>query len=465
MEGITGYRKIGLQGMLLFLLLMTLAACSASSVNWNNLKFWQSQKLGATMDDKAVNRFVAKIRVQPGNPESHYLLASYYQERGYYREAIAEYEKVIAIDPSNVKAYNGKGICHDQLGEHRDAALSFEQAISLNGNLDYLWNNLCYSFLLQEKHEEAISACRKALALNERNNRIRNNLALAYALAGQDNQAFREFQTAGNGDQVYAHLKMGAVYYDKALFGRAAEHYRAAVKLNPTSDSAKKGLEASLALMKVAEAAQRDANKTAESNVTKGDSPADSAVAPNAVVDKAEADRQFRFARKLYEKGLFEEAKRHFQKALMANPDLACARRGGAAAEALARIAEVPSRNEAYEKTNGGEISDSVNTDIFRQAGIEVSNGNGKNHMARDIGKYLKTKGFNVVRLTNARNFNHARGSIYYQKDYRDVADEIAEKIPEISIRQEMKQSVRPNVKVKVVLGKDLVANGQAYCN
>jgi hypothetical protein len=35
--------------------------------NWANLKFWSKNKQTA-MDEKDVNRFVAKIRIRPGNP-------------------------------------------------------------------------------------------------------------------------------------------------------------------------------------------------------------------------------------------------------------------------------------------------------------------------------------------------------------------------------------------------------------
>ncbi len=465
MKGKTKYRKVSLQGKLLIFILMTITACSPANVNWNSLKFWQSPKQGVAMDDKAVSRFVAKIRAQPGNPESHYLLAAYYQERGRYREAIAEFEKVISIAPTYVKAYNGKGICLDQIGGHQEAVASFEQAIALNGNLDYLWNNLCYSFLLQKKHEEAISACRKALALNEKNNRIRNNLALAYAMAGRYDQARREFQTAGNGDQVYAHLKMGAVYYDKALFELAVEEYRAALVLNPESDRAKRGLGTSLELLKIAEAANEHSVQTAENRGTTEEIRIVYHAAPPVVMDEAKAARQYQVARKLYEKGLFEEAGEHFHQALQFNPMLTGARKGLAASDALARIAEVPSRNDVAARAGVGEINEVLAAAFYRDIGIEISNGNGKRHMARDIGKYLKFRGFRVVRLTNAGHYNHAKGRIYYEKDYRAVADEIAAKIPELSILQEMKRSVRPNVKVKVVLGKDLITGNRNYRN
>src|SRR5512136_2618890 len=61
-------------------------------------------KSGGPQDDSDLLAFVSSIRPHPGNPDSHYLLAGYYQERGRHREAVEEFKKVLAIDPRYVKA-------------------------------------------------------------------------------------------------------------------------------------------------------------------------------------------------------------------------------------------------------------------------------------------------------------------------------------------------------------------------
>ena len=98
-----------------------------------------------------------------------------------------------------------------------------------------------------------------------------------------------------------------------------------------------------------------------------------------------------------------------------------------------------------------------------RTIGIEISNGNGASHMARDIAEYLKAKGFNVVRLTNADNFNHAEGSIVFEKEYEELAGKIAGAIPHIKDVKQTGKLDRPNVKVKIVVGKDLVSHREEF--
>jgi tetratricopeptide (TPR) repeat protein len=314
---------------LLVFFYMTISSCSMFNSNWANLKFWSKGNQSA-MDEKDVNRFVAKIRIRPGNPESHYLLACYHQERGKHQEAISEFAKVLFIDSSHVKAYNGKGISHDRIGEYAKAEESYRLALSLDPKLDYVWNNLGYSYVLRGEYAEAVVAFRKALDLNEKEGRVRNNLAMAYAMTGDYDTASREFEQAGGADRSYPHLKMASVYYEKAMFRQAIDSYRAALALNPSSDAAKKGLEASEGLLQIAEAAvahKEMEQKLAlqEDNLT---DPVIAGVIASAQKDETSALENYQAAVHLYEKGAFQEAKKHFTLAVAGNPSLASPRKG-----------------------------------------------------------------------------------------------------------------------------------------
>jgi len=441
---------------------MTISSCSMFNSNWANLKFWSKGNQSA-MDEKDVNRFVAKIRIRPGNPESHYLLACYHQERGKHQEAISEFAKVLFIDSSHVKAWNGKGISHDRLGEYAMAEESYRTAISLDPKLDYVWNNLGYSYVLRGEYAEAVNAFRKALDLNEKEGRIRNNLAMAYAMTGDYETASREFEQAGGADRSYPHLKMASVYYEKAMFRQAIDSYRSALALNPSSDAAKKGLEASEGLLQIAEAAV--AHKEMEQKLALQEDdltdPVISGVVAAAQKDETSALENYQAAVRLYDKGAFQEAKRQFTLALSENPSLASARKGLIASEALARISDAAPVSRQPVDTLKEMASGTSRKG--RTIGIEVSNGNGASHMARDIAEYLKAKGFTVVRLTNADNFNHAEGSIVFEKEYEELAGRIAGAIPHIKDVKQTGKMDRPNVKVKVVVGKDLVSHREEF--
>ena len=88
---------------------------------------------------------------------------------------------------------------------------------------------------------------------------------------------------------------------------------------------------------------------------------------------------------------------------------------------------------------------------------IEISNGNGVNNMARMVGDYLERKGFRVTRLTNANDFDYAETKIFYQKEYHHSADQVAEQLPVFQSKEQTERFDRANIKMKILIGKDLV--------
>ena len=170
--------------------------------------------------------------------------------------------------------------------------------------------------------------------------------------------------------------------------------------------------------------------------------PIVAAAIASAQKDEARALENYKAAVRLYEKGAFTEAKKQFTLALSENPSLASARKGLIASEALVRISEA-----SIVKRDPVDTLKEIAAGVSRKSGtigIEVSNGNGATHMARDIAEYLRAKGFKVVRLTNADNFNHAEGSIVYEKEHEELAGRIAGAIPQITDVSRPASSIGP---------------------
>lgn len=449
---------------LLVFFFMGVSSCTTFMPNGTNLKVGSKGKPSG-MKEQDVNRFVGNIRVRPGNPDSHYLLGCYYQERGKHREAISEFEKVIFIDPSRVKAYNGKGISHDRLGEYAKAAESYRLALSLNPRLDYVWNNLGYSHMLRGDYVEALGAFRNALELNDKEEMIRKNMAMALAMTGDHEKAFSEFERVGGSDRSYPYLKMASAYFEKAMFRQAIDSYRAALTLNPSSDGAKRGLEASNKLLEIAEAAathkeEMEGRHALQEEENKADSASRGVIA-STQNNESKALENYKTAVRFYEKGVFNEARKYFALAVTENPSFVSARKGLIASESLAKIAEASSvSKDPVDALKEIAESASRKNNVI---GIEISNGNGARHMARDMAKYLKAKGFTVVRLTNARHFNYAEGRIIFEKEYKKLATNIASAIPHIKDVKQTAQLGRPNVKVKVLVGKNMLSHRLDY--
>jgi len=89
---------------------------------------------------------------------------------------------------------------------------------------------------------------------------------------------------------------------------------------------------------------------------------------------------------------------------------------------------------------------------------IEISNGNGVSSMARQMGDYLTQKGFNVVRYTNADSFEHSTTRVYFRKEGLETTLALQSELPEIQELNEVAKLDRPRLKVKMVMGRDLIA-------
>ena len=212
---------------------------------------------------KEIREFFTTVREPRGNPESHYLLAKFYQERGKHRQAISEFEKVLYIDPGYVKAYNGLGISYDLQGDFPNAVQAYQEALKIDPNSDYIQNNLGYSLLMQGNIEEAIASFNKAIALNDKKEIYHNNLGLAYARKGEAALALNEFKFSA--DEAQSHYLLANVFYEKGLYNQAKEQFSSALNLNPDMEKARTKMAAAESLAKISDVGEKKAYKmTAE---------------------------------------------------------------------------------------------------------------------------------------------------------------------------------------------------------
>jgi tetratricopeptide (TPR) repeat protein len=441
-------------------------------------------KFGGSNEDSDLAEFFSTIRPRPGNPDSHYLLAGYFQQRGQHREAIVEFKKVISIDPKYVKAYNGLGVSYDFLSEFGNALLSYETAISLDPAQAYLHNNLGYSWLMQENPDRAISAFQKAISLNPQEPRFHNNLACAYAEKAHFQLAMEEFLRGG--DEAQAHFNMAEVYFQKGIYAEAGKNYTAALQLNPSKTLARTGAKAAETLASILGKTQKisapragavipESPKVEEKKAEKENSvtaeyglPMESQVAQTAgdvgsVLNKPEIP-----VISLTSLEMGKENKKEAQASKGPEPattyaaDSNAAGNGKELAEwnyemkmALLQGKAIPIELGAPESS---QKTVTARKKEFRQnVGIEVSNGNGVNEMAKRVGLYLGKAGYPVIRLTNSKPFNTSRTHIYYLTGNEEIAYLIAEQLPMYYHLIELKKLDRPSIQVKILLGKDMI--------
>lgn len=350
-----------------------------------------------------VNAFVSKIRTARGNPDSHYLLACYYQERGRHKEAVKEFSKVVAIDPLHVRAHNGLGVSYSELKYFSKAIDAYKTALTINPKLGYVHNNLGYTYLIQGNADAAVAEFKKASALNIGSSRVHNNLGMAYLVKGDAKKAGEELEIGGG--KAWAVYNMAQWYYQNDMFYEAREHFAKALEMNPALVEAQKGLEASDTLYRISQAI------SGKEQARCGPITADKAVdIPGPLPRKLET----------------AEVKK-----------------------------PVPSRIEAAKRVDSLKWLQNVE--------IEIANGNGVRHMAKNMASYLKKRGVKVVRLSNADRFNYQKARITYSKEYSAAAKALAAKIPQIKDVRMADSRQNSNAKIKIILGKDLIPYSKLF--
>jgi hypothetical protein len=96
--------------------------------------------------------------------------------------------------------------------------------------------------------------------------------------------------------------------------------------------------------------------------------------------------------------------------------------------------------------------------------GVEVANGNGVRGMAARVARYFSGKGIRQARLTNQRPFAEHRTRIEYRPGNASEAARINRLLP-TAAPQVASNSLRPGIRVRLVLGHDLGRDVAAWDN
>ncbi len=428
--------------------LLSLTSCSTQGnfLNWG--AFSDPPEIKSTHQSE-ISQFASQVRPRPGNPDSHYLLGNYYQDRGEHSKAIEEFQKVVLIDPRNVQAYNGMGVSYDRLRDYARAVESYRRALGLNPDLDYVLNNLGYSYLLQSKTDEALPVLQKAMALNGREGKFHNNLGLAYAIKGDLDRALAEFKLAG--DDSKAHFNTAQFYRRQGLYRIAHFHYSQALSLDPSFNHARMAVQAIHALARIFQPSDPKKEEAAPESKSQKNSP---------ILHNPVAQAQMEPYRP--EQGGLRPVSSESEPVLLpAAEETRLARVLDDSGAHSTELKTIPSPDLTAEPSPPPSVSQGTEKPAplsLKKAWIEVSNGNGVNGMARKVSRQLEHKGIPVRHITNANHFNHGQTRIYYQNGYEEVAVRVADQIPGLQELEERKKFDRPNINVKIIIGKDILS-------
>ena len=88
---------------------------------------------------------------------------------------------------------------------------------------------------------------------------------------------------------------------------------------------------------------------------------------------------------------------------------------------------------------------------------LEIANGNGVNGMAARVREFLRGKGSNVIRITDADNYDYRESILYYRTGTRIAAEGLAKRLPLPEIRLIESDNLRRETDARLVIGRDYV--------
>ena len=398
-----------------------------------------------------IQKFLSTIKKVDGDLEAKYKMALHFQKIKKHKIAVEVLYEVLRKEPMYIKAHNALGVSYDHLGDHSRAIKAYQYALKLDPNFDSAQNNLGYSYLLNGNLDLAIEAFQKAISLNESSKLYHNNLGLAYAENEQFDLALAQFSF--DSDEIAANRKLGKLLYRKGKLELSKKYFAKADRLEASS--------VPIAPMPTKELIGRPSDSPQkDEQVTKSESldvisdndqqPSQTEKLLVSEYSSSNSDKEKTISKAELETGIINSQK--YSTEISKAPDQDEKKK-----EYLVK-AEPNNDIKDYSKTKTLSVTEYRNSNrLFVDAEIEVSNGNGVNHMAKRVGNHFEKNGLNVSRLTNAEHFNFKETKIFYLKPYLHDAYIVAQHIPGWQNMKEVDELSRQNIKIKVLIGKDLI--------
>jgi predicted O-linked N-acetylglucosamine transferase (SPINDLY family) len=188
-------------------------------------------------------KFFKLFKAKKADALGHYQRANALNQLGRWQDAIADYDKAIALDPSYANAYCNRGAALQRLDRLADALDSYDRAVALNPT-DHL------TFYNRGSVLNALGRFDEALASYERCVNLRSDYTAAYLNRGHVLQQRRRFEEAVveyervielDPEHAEAFQNRGFVLAQTRRFDAALASYVRALQLNPAYADAFQG--------------------------------------------------------------------------------------------------------------------------------------------------------------------------------------------------------------------------------
>lgn len=159
-------------------------------------------------------------------------------EDGKYEQAVAHYEKAIALDNFYQDPLSNVAVAYTMLGKYEPAIKALKKAIQLCPKYPEAYNNLASVYIDNKNYEEAEENLKKAIELRSYYGKAYFNMARISEARGDYEGVFANLKKATEGDLDTvsdAHFKLGQAAFKLQKFDEAVSAFAQVIKLEPQS--------------------------------------------------------------------------------------------------------------------------------------------------------------------------------------------------------------------------------------
>ena len=170
----------------------------SSPDNKEAVQWWliMNMKRSPTGELEAVNMLDSLNKIYPNNTGLLFFKTFIQAEYGKNEEALAGFNKLIALQPDSALNYIGKGQVLSTLKRHQEAFVAFDKATSLNPGRFDVWGMKASTLAKLGKFEEAVAAMNKEIELAPGFAEGFYNRACIFSLKGDKAKALADLKKA-----------------------------------------------------------------------------------------------------------------------------------------------------------------------------------------------------------------------------------------------------------------------------
>lgn len=162
------------------------------------------------------------------------------RKKGKYKEALALYRAVLTEMPDNAKAHEGMALCWLTLQDYKKASIAANQALAFDPSLVISHLVLMHTSHHQKRSKEVESELRKAIEIDSSSPYVIDAQGINLLWKNQFGEAANIFLKAleVSPDISFSrgvHINLGYLYWRERKFKLAAQEYKIANELMPSS--------------------------------------------------------------------------------------------------------------------------------------------------------------------------------------------------------------------------------------